>query len=113
MFTVQCLFSGENYPIMNLHERVLSVLACRYVSEVVIGAPYKVSKELMDHFKVDMVYHGVTDVMHAEDGSDPYAYPKSLVSEEAKKKNLIACCSSHLFSVAVPLEANTVPRRKR
>lgn len=27
-------YKGSNYPIMNLHERVLSVLACKYVSEV-------------------------------------------------------------------------------
>ncbi|XP_022379018.1 ethanolamine-phosphate cytidylyltransferase isoform X4 [Enhydra lutris kenyoni] len=44
-------YKGKNYPIMNLHERTLSVLACRYVSEVVIGAPYAVTAELLDHFK--------------------------------------------------------------
>lgn len=67
---------------MNLQERVLSVLACRYVAEVVIGAPYQVTKELMDHFNVDTVYHGQTPVMPDEDGTDPYAYPKSQVSGE-------------------------------
>lgn len=45
-------YKGSNYPIMNLHERVLSVLACKYVSEVVIGAPYTVTRNLMEHFKV-------------------------------------------------------------
>ena len=30
---------------MNLHERSLSVLACRYVDEVIIGAPSEVSKD--------------------------------------------------------------------
>lgn len=115
-------YKGKNYPIMNLHERTLSVLACRvselgvrarqlgpidgsfpllrslgvplacwpqpcrptpagspgpllpparpgspgmrtervaslavflqYVSEVVIGAPYSVTAELLNHFKV-------------------------------------------------------------
>ncbi|XP_077829467.1 ethanolamine-phosphate cytidylyltransferase isoform X4 [Macaca mulatta] len=45
-------YKGKNYPIMNLHERTLSVLACRYVSEVVIGAPYAVTAELLSHFKV-------------------------------------------------------------
>uniref|UniRef100_UPI003AAF4095 ethanolamine-phosphate cytidylyltransferase isoform X2 n=1 Tax=Centroberyx gerrardi TaxID=166262 RepID=UPI003AAF4095 len=44
-------YKGKNYPIMNIHERTLSVLACRYVSEVVIGAPYAVGKDLLDHFK--------------------------------------------------------------
>ena len=45
-------YKGSNYPIMNLHERVLSVLACRYVDQVIIGAPYVVSEELMEQFKV-------------------------------------------------------------
>ncbi|XP_067938240.1 ethanolamine-phosphate cytidylyltransferase-like [Watersipora subatra] len=71
-------YKGQNYPIMNLHERTLSVLACRYVSEVVIGAPYSVTKELMKHFNVDIVLHGATPIAADEDGSDPYAYPKSV-----------------------------------
>lgn len=69
-------YKGSNYPIMNLHERVLSVLACKYVSEVVIGAPYTVTKELMDHFKVNIVVHGNTPVMNEENGSDPFTIPK-------------------------------------
>ncbi|CAG5127882.1 unnamed protein product, partial [Candidula unifasciata] len=71
-------YKGSNYPIMNLHERTLSVLACRYVSEVVIGAPYSVTPDLMEHFKVDLVCHGMTPVMPDVDGSDPYAEPKRL-----------------------------------
>ncbi|VFV31374.1 ethanolamine-phosphate cytidylyltransferase isoform [Lynx pardinus] len=65
-------YKGKNYPIMNLHERTLSVLACRYVSEVVIGAPYSVTAELLDHFKVDLVCHGKTEIVPDKDGSDPY-----------------------------------------
>jgi ethanolamine-phosphate cytidylyltransferase len=30
---------GAHLPIMDLHERSLSVLACRYVNEVIIGKP--------------------------------------------------------------------------
>ncbi|XP_048847168.1 ethanolamine-phosphate cytidylyltransferase-like isoform X3 [Brienomyrus brachyistius] len=69
-------YKGKNYPIMNIHERTLSVLACRYVSEVVIGAPYAVTRDLLDHFKVDLVCHGKTEVFPDKDGSDPYAEPK-------------------------------------
>ncbi|XP_066560675.1 ethanolamine-phosphate cytidylyltransferase isoform X2 [Amia ocellicauda] len=69
-------YKGKNYPIMNVHERTLSVLACRYVSEVVIGAPYAVTADLLDHFKVDLVCHGKTEVFPDKDGSDPYAQPK-------------------------------------
>jgi ethanolamine-phosphate cytidylyltransferase len=42
------------------------------VDEVVIGAPYKVTKELMEHFKVDVVVHGKSFVLPDVDGSDPY-----------------------------------------
>ncbi|DBA13632.1 TPA: hypothetical protein GDO54_018435, partial [Pyxicephalus adspersus] len=70
------MYKRKNYPIMNIHERTLSVLACRYVSEVVIGAPYSVTSDLLDHFKVDLVCHGKTEVLPDKDGSDPYAEPK-------------------------------------
>ena len=30
---------GRHHPIQTLHERALSVLACRYVDEVVMGTP--------------------------------------------------------------------------
>ncbi|XP_071442336.1 ethanolamine-phosphate cytidylyltransferase [Hetaerina americana] len=70
-------YKGSNYPIMNLHERVLSVLACKYVSEVVIGAPYVVTAELMNHFRVDVVCHGRTPLLPLPH-PDPYAEPKRL-----------------------------------
>lgn len=70
-------YKGYNYPIMNLHERVLSVLACKYVSEVVIGAPYNVTEDLMDQLKVDLVIHGTTEIAPDVDGSDPYQEPKN------------------------------------
>lgn len=48
-------YKGSNYPIMSLHQRVLSVLACRHVDQVIIGAPYKVTNELLEQFKASIV----------------------------------------------------------
>ncbi|KAM7353600.1 phosphoethanolamine cytidylyltransferase isoform 3-T3 [Cochliomyia hominivorax] len=70
-------YKGSNYPIMNLHERVLSVLACKYVNEVVIGAPYCVTDDLLDHFKVDVVCHGQTPIALEDGKLDPYAVAKT------------------------------------
>ncbi|KAH8251336.1 hypothetical protein KR032_008213, partial [Drosophila birchii] len=70
-------YKGSNYPIMNLHERVLSVLACKFVNEVVIGAPYCVTDELLDHFKIDVVCHGGTPIALEDGKLDPYALPKT------------------------------------
>ncbi|CAG8463522.1 91_t:CDS:2 [Diversispora eburnea] len=64
---------GANNPLMNLHERVLSVLACRYVDEVIIGAPYSVDENVLYKvYKVDVVAHGNTDSLPDIDGRDPY-----------------------------------------
>jgi ethanolamine-phosphate cytidylyltransferase len=38
---------GPHLPIMNLHERSLSVLACKYADEVIIGAPVMISEDLV------------------------------------------------------------------
>ncbi|KAJ6395136.1 hypothetical protein OIU77_020406 [Salix suchowensis] len=43
---------------MNLHERSLSVLACQYVDEVIIGAPWEVSKDMITTFNISSVVHG-------------------------------------------------------
>lgn len=68
-------YKGSKYPIMTLQERLLSVLACRYVDDVVIGAPYKVTSELLDHFEVSVVVHGERTPIHI----DPFTGEVSLV----------------------------------
>jgi len=49
---------GSNYPILSLQERVLSVLAMRYVDEVIIGAPWKVTEHLIKSLNVSLVVEG-------------------------------------------------------
>lgn len=49
---------GGNFPIMNLHERTLSVLACKYVDEVIIGAPWSVSDDMIKTMNISKVLHG-------------------------------------------------------
>ncbi|KAF0773807.1 hypothetical protein AaE_002121 [Aphanomyces astaci] len=49
---------GLNYPIMNLHERVLSVLGCRYVDDVLIDAPWEITKEMIASLRLKVVVHG-------------------------------------------------------
>lgn len=46
----------------------------QYVNEVVIGAPYSVTGDLLDHFKVDLVCHGMRPhIVPDVDSADPYA----------------------------------------
>ncbi|EEQ37202.1 cytidyltransferase-like domain protein [Clavispora lusitaniae] len=57
-------YKGLNYPIMNLFERSLCVLQCRYVDAVVIGAPYSPTEKFLAKLPgpVSAVYHGPTEL---------------------------------------------------
>jgi len=49
---------GSNYPIMNLNERVLSVLGCRYVDDVLIDAPWEITREMTAALNISVVATG-------------------------------------------------------
>ncbi|CAI9106446.1 OLC1v1005605C1 [Oldenlandia corymbosa var. corymbosa] len=69
---------GAHRPIMNLHERSLSVLACRYVDEVIIGAPWEVSKDMITTFNISLVVHGTVAEDNDFQKENPYAVPISM-----------------------------------
>jgi ethanolamine-phosphate cytidylyltransferase len=75
------LHKGSNWPIMNLHERTLCVLAIRYVDEVIIGAPWNVTEDLIKTMNISTVVNGTVhgSPPHPEFG-DPF--------EIAKKKGI-------------------------
>ncbi|KAM2468501.1 hypothetical protein FF1_010169 [Malus domestica] len=71
---------GAHRPIMNLHERSLSVLACRHVDEVIIGAPWVISKDMLTTFNISLVVHGTVaenSNFEKEEGN-PYEVPINL-----------------------------------
>ena len=83
---------GQNHPIMNLHERVLGVLSCRYVDDVVIGAPWAVTREMIDMMHIAKVVHGVQPVPHISLPDDP-APPEDPYAE-AKRAGVYVCLDS-------------------
>ena len=46
---------GSSFPLNTLHERVLNILACRYVDDVIIGAPFKITERLIKDLNVSVV----------------------------------------------------------
>ncbi len=48
---------------MTLHERSLSVLACRHVDEVIIGAPPALTEDLITTFNISIVARGSVSEM--------------------------------------------------
>ena len=46
---------GKNYPILNLNERVFNTLALKNVDEVVIGAPWKITEDMIKTLHINVV----------------------------------------------------------
>ena len=46
---------GKYFPLMNLQERVLNVLSCKYVDDILIGAPWKITKQVLKSLNVSYV----------------------------------------------------------
>jgi ethanolamine-phosphate cytidylyltransferase len=77
---------GKNYPIMNIHERVLSVLGCKHVDDVLIDAPWRIESAMLQSLGVDLVVAGrLRDKVGkhwtgrgADGDEDPYEVPRSM-----------------------------------
>lgn len=67
-------FKRLNYPIMNLFERALCVLQCRYISSLILSSPFVPSLAFLGTLPTGgvphAVYHGPTKFMPSE--ADPY-----------------------------------------
>ena len=48
-------------PFLNNNERLLSLLGCRYVDDVVVDAPYVVSSEMIQMLGIDEVVYAVEE----------------------------------------------------
>lgn len=72
-------WKGVNYPIMNIYERGLCVLQCKYVNAVIFGAPFTPTKSYLTSLPwgtPDAVYHGPTSFMPLT--YDPYVAAKDM-----------------------------------
>lgn len=48
-------YKGQHYPILSLQERVLMCLACKHVDDIVIGAPFIITKDLLTSLNIKKV----------------------------------------------------------
>eukprot|EP00828_Plagiopyla_frontata_P007273 TRINITY_DN13393_c0_g1_i4.p1 TRINITY_DN13393_c0_g1~~TRINITY_DN13393_c0_g1_i4.p1 ORF type:complete len:268 (+),score=51.27 TRINITY_DN13393_c0_g1_i4:193-996(+) len=71
---------GSNYPVLNLQERILNVLASKYVDEVIIGAPWKISENMLKNFNISKVISSDLNECNEDQfvgADDPYELPKA------------------------------------
>lgn len=71
---------GKNFPIMNLNERALNLLAIKYVDDVIIGAPWGVTEDMIKTLNISLVIQGSCHKDSYDEfiGEDPYLLPKQL-----------------------------------
>lgn len=75
---------GSNFPIMNVHERTLMVLSCRYVDEVIIGAPWVITEDMIKSMNISCVAHGSyhADGKRIGRGCEPMSDPYVVAREQ-------------------------------
>jgi len=66
---------GAGFPIIDLNERILCVLAMKYVDDVVIGAPQKPNETFLKRLGITLVLSGKNG---EQDSQDSYKYAKQL-----------------------------------
>merc|ERR1712087_388788 len=68
---------GPFFPLMNLQERVLNVLSCKYVDDILIGAPWKITKQVLKSLNVKTVVLS-ENTKFAADEMGRYEVPKEM-----------------------------------
>eukprot|EP00211_Chloroparvula_japonica_P003230 CAMPEP_0119119530 /NCGR_PEP_ID=MMETSP1310-20130426/980_1 /TAXON_ID=464262 /ORGANISM="Genus nov. species nov., Strain RCC2339" /LENGTH=509 /DNA_ID=CAMNT_0007108971 /DNA_START=3 /DNA_END=1532 /DNA_ORIENTATION=- len=72
-------YRGSNFPILNLNERVLSVLGCEYADDVLIDAPWDIDRDMIKSLNIDIVAHGtIHDAATNPRLQKSYQVPKKL-----------------------------------
>ncbi|MBS0653718.1 MAG: adenylyltransferase/cytidyltransferase family protein, partial [Verrucomicrobia bacterium] len=63
-YLIICVLSDEDVesykrvPILTLQERAAVISACRYVDEVIVAPPLRLTKEWIEEHEIDLVVHG-------------------------------------------------------
>lgn len=48
-------YKGTLYPVQSIQERVLMTLSCKHVDDVIIGAPYMITQDLLTSLHIKKV----------------------------------------------------------
>merc|ERR1712013_378397 len=68
---------GPFFPLMNMQERVLNVLSCKYVDDILIGAPWTITSQVLKSLNVNSVVVS-ENTRFASDEMERYDVPKEM-----------------------------------
>lgn len=72
---------GLNLPILTMQERVLSVLGCKWVDDVLLDAPYVMTRDMISSLRIQVVVTSASIPTHSDTQGelpDPFAVPAEL-----------------------------------
>lgn len=58
---------GFNYPVLDVHSRALNLLSLRFVDDVILNSPYKLTPDFISEFNIDVIVEGKTSYMKCID----------------------------------------------
>lgn len=70
-----------NLPLMNLHERVLSILGCRYADDILIDAPYEITADMIGSLNISEVIRVMDDNANGDDSRFGVAKERGMLYE--------------------------------
>jgi len=73
---------GSNLPIMNLHERVLNVCSCKWVDDIIIGAPPDITEDMITTLNISIVAQGKHTASEHHDNHGQLEQKNSLVIDK-------------------------------
>jgi len=75
-------YKGSLFPLVSLQERVLMTLSCKHVDDVIIGAPYIITNDLIKSLNIHKVVTFTNCdediVVETERGGDQFKVPREL-----------------------------------
>lgn len=88
-------YTGGRFPIMQWNERLMSLLSCKFVSEVIIDAPSVLTESLLDAFQVNCVVRGIDDFITVEETENEEVENQRV---DSMKVNLTSNFDFHSFN---------------
>eukprot|EP00617_Octactis_speculum_P028105 CAMPEP_0185754034 /NCGR_PEP_ID=MMETSP1174-20130828/12692_1 /TAXON_ID=35687 /ORGANISM="Dictyocha speculum, Strain CCMP1381" /LENGTH=526 /DNA_ID=CAMNT_0028432095 /DNA_START=128 /DNA_END=1708 /DNA_ORIENTATION=- len=72
-------YRGGSHPVLNLNERVLGVLACKYVNDVILDPPLQITKEMIAALNISVVVTGtISEGLESLNGGEAFRIAKEM-----------------------------------
>eukprot|EP00445_Apocalathium_hangoei_P012444 CAMPEP_0203869778 /NCGR_PEP_ID=MMETSP0359-20131031/17900_1 /ASSEMBLY_ACC=CAM_ASM_000338 /TAXON_ID=268821 /ORGANISM="Scrippsiella Hangoei, Strain SHTV-5" /LENGTH=473 /DNA_ID=CAMNT_0050788437 /DNA_START=18 /DNA_END=1439 /DNA_ORIENTATION=- len=109
---------GRNFPLQTLHERALNILACKFVDDILLAAPWRVTADLLTTMNIAVVVTGRNNIYAdglAEGQPDPCGLGDPFIEARdlGKLEVLQTTCSLTMDVIAERIVENAMTYTRR